>query len=188
MRKRILILGVVLALVPLSLSASAHSLAELDEWHEGIEAQLPGLTPEIVAEISDVMDRHPWYVPKAFRPVPAPPTASSPSPSPKPKPTIPWNIGAGVEQWRGLVATYFPAGEVERALCIMTFESGGNPNAYNSSTATGLMQVKAFWAESFGYVPNDLFVPEINIKVAAGIQATATGWMHWAPYKRGECR
>lgn len=40
-----------------------------------------------------------------------------------------------VEQWRSLVAKYFPADQVDNALAIMQRESGGNPSAHNPGTA-----------------------------------------------------
>lgn len=92
-------------------------------------------------------------------------------------------IGDGVEQWRGLVGKYFS--DVDRALCIMNAESGGNPNAVNpSSGAAGLFQVMPFWWEKFG---GDRFDPETNVRVAAKILGLQ-GWNAWSPYKRGMCR
>lgn len=54
----------------------------------------------------------------------------------------------GVEQWRGLVATYFPARLVEAALQVMQCESWGNPKAKNPySGASGLFQfIPSTWA------------------------------------------
>jgi hypothetical protein len=111
-------------------------------------------------------------------------------PSPPPPPTIEASarpvssaVVADVEQWRGPVAAYFPADEVDRALCIMWHESRGDPNAYNPSTATGLMQVlQSTWGDL-----GDLWDPEENIRVAAYLWADG-GWGHWSPWKRGECR
>lgn len=92
-------------------------------------------------------------------------------------------IGSGVEQWRGLVSKYFT--DVNRALCIMVAESGGNPNAVNpSSGAAGLFQVMPFWWNKFG---GDRFNPETNVRVAAKILGLQ-GWNAWSPYKRGMCR
>ena len=101
--------------------------------------------------------------------------------------TTSWSVGAGVEQWRGLVAVYFPSDQVDRALCIMGFESKGDPNAYNSSGASGLMQVLASWADDYGVAPSDLFIPEVNLRIAADLYLK-DGWVHWNPWKRGECR
>ena len=87
-------------------------------------------------------------------------------------------MGNNVEQWRPLVAAYFPADQVDRALRVMACESGGNPNAYNPSGASGLMQVLASWADNFGYTPADLFDPAINLHVASILYFDG-GWGHW---------
>lgn len=188
MKRLTIVLVIVLGL---ALPAQGHTRAEYDAWMEEWQenAWENGVTiwwgvgwMEHLEVLWDFIDRHPEPPP-----LPAPPTVKRSTPSVL-APSIPWNIGAGVEQWRTLVAAHFPASEVERALCIMTFESGGNPNAYNPSTATGLMQVKTFWAAAYGHAAADLFIPEVNIKVAALVQATPQGWNHWSPYKRGECR
>lgn len=84
--------------------------------------------------------------------------------------------GSDVEQWRSLVAAHFT--NVDYALCIVKYESGGNPNAYNPSGASGLFQVMDWWAPAFGYVPSDLFNPEINVLLAAKIYADY-GWGAW---------
>lgn len=94
-------------------------------------------------------------------------------------------VGSNVEQWRGLVSQYdWP---VNTALCLMEYESGGNPSAYNPSGASGLMQVLASWADNFGYTPSDLFDPAINLEVAYQLYRTG-GWSHWSPWNRGACR
>ena len=85
----------------------------------------------------------------------------------------------GVERWRSLVTAYFPAGEIDTALRVMACESGGNPDAYNPSGATGLMQVMGWWAPEYGYQPADLFDPGVNIEVAAAIWAVY-GWEAWS--------
>lgn len=111
--------------------------------------------------------------------------ASDPDPEPEssPAPVLP-SVGvdsapAGVEQWRGLVATYFPADQVDKALAVMACESGGDPSAYNPSGASGLMQVMDWWAPEFGYEPEDLFVPEINVAVAYQVWLQQ-GWGGWS--------
>lgn len=88
-------------------------------------------------------------------------------------------MGTNVEQWRTLVAAYFPADQVDLALAVMSCESGGNPNAFNSAYgASGLMQVLRSWADNFGYVPADLFDPSINLYVASILYYDG-GWAHW---------
>ena len=124
---------------------------------------------------------------------PTPTTTTVPAqPRPRAKPpsssSVHRGLGSNVEQWRSLVAAYFPANQVDRALCVMSFESGGNPNAQSSSDARGLMQVLAgLWAPHFGIDPAALYDPDTNIRIAAAIYSTQ-GWMAWNPYKRGECR
>jgi soluble lytic murein transglycosylase-like protein len=94
-------------------------------------------------------------------------------------------MGSGVEQWRGLVSSY--GWDVEIALCLMSYESGGNPNAQNrSSGASGLMQVLPSWADNFGYTPADLFIPEVNLSISYALYLDG-GWNHWSPWKRGAC-
>lgn len=72
----------------------------------------------------------------------------------------------GVEQWRSAVESYFRAGDVAWAMRVMNCESGGDPNAYNPSTATGLFQIKAFWLNEF---PGNLWDPYDNIRIASQI-------------------
>jgi membrane-bound lytic murein transglycosylase MltF len=93
-----------------------------------------------------------------------------------------------VEQWRPLVATYFGdiPGAVDICLCLMARESGGNPDAYNPSGASGLMQVLSGWADNFGYTPADLFNPSVNLAIARALYDDG-GWKHWSPWLRGAC-
>lgn len=121
-----------------------------------------------------------WVWPEPPKPSPEPQKATQDAPKP-PEPTPPPASGMGngnVEQWRGLVAAYFPADQVDRALRVMACESGGNPNAYNPSGASGLMQVLASWADNFGYTPQQLFDPAINLHVASILYYDG-GWGHW---------
>ena len=97
-------------------------------------------------------------------------------------------MGDDVDRWRPLAALYFTAEELERVLCLMTAESGGNLHARNpSSGASGLMQVMPSWAGVFGYSRRDLFQPDINLWVASQI-LDRQGWGAWTPYLRGACR
>ena len=49
-----------------------------------------------------------------------------------------------VERWRPLVERHFPADEVDMAMCIIEYESAGQPDADNPrSSATGLFQILA---------------------------------------------
>jgi hypothetical protein len=97
-------------------------------------------------------------------------------------------VGSDVERWRPLVALYFRSEQLDRAMCLMTAESGGNSDAWNpTSGATGLMQVMPFWAGVFGYSHDDLFRPDVNLWVAGQI-LEEQGWGAWTPYLRGACR
>lgn len=108
---------------------------------------------------------------------------SSPTVPTKSTTTAVWN--SGVEQWRPLVEQYFAPDEVETALCIMSHESGGNPNAKNPhSTASGLFQHLASWWDYFDFDPFD---PEQSIQAAKQLK-DLYGWTQWSPYKRGSCR
>ncbi len=90
-------------------------------------------------------------------------------------------MGSDVEQWRGLVAGYFS--DVDKALCVIKYESGGNPNAYNPSSASGLFQVKQFWFDAYG---GDAFDPTNKVRVAALVLAEQ-GWGAWAVVNKGKC-
>jgi hypothetical protein len=95
---------------------------------------------------------------------------------------------SGVERWGPLVATYFQPEDVERTLCLMDFESSGDPEARNPiSGASGLMQVMPFWADHFGYDTDALFDPQVNLEISAWIR-DRHGWNAWSPYRRGSCR
>ena len=97
-------------------------------------------------------------------------------------------MGPDVGRWRVLVDVYFNADDVDRVICLMEKESGGNPNALNrSSGAAGLMQVMPSWAGVFGYTPDDLFDPIVNLWIASQIREQQ-GWGAWSPYLRGSCR
>ncbi len=100
-------------------------------------------------------------------------------------------FGAGVEQWRDLVARYFAQEDVDTVLCLMVYESNGDPNAHNptpGSTATGLMQiVTRIWSPELGIPAADFTDPEINISAARRIRDIHQGWDAWSPYNGGLC-
>ncbi|TFH60886.1 MAG: hypothetical protein E4G90_09865, partial [Gemmatimonadales bacterium] len=77
------------------------------------------------------------------------PTTLAPPPAPDPTYRGMGNQTTDVEQWRSLVTAYFP-GSVDLVMCLIRWESGGNPNAINQqgSGARGLLQVMPFWAEA----------------------------------------
>lgn len=126
------------------------------------------LNPSLIAEFQDMEDRHFYY----FHPTPT-------------RTYQTWDVNAGVEQWRSLVAVYFQSEDVDRALCLMWYESRGDPNAYNSSGASGLMQVLSGWADDFGVTKADLFDPATNLWIASELRKI--GWNQWSPYRRGLC-
>jgi hypothetical protein len=91
---------------------------------------------------------------------------------------------ARVESWRALVASYF-GDRTDTALCLMWYESRGNPEAVNpTSGAAGLFQIMPFWWDHYG---GDRFDPETNTRVAKLIY-DQQGWRAWSPYNRGLCR
>lgn len=91
-------------------------------------------------------------------------------------------MGDGVERWRDEVSAWF-GGETDLALCVMAGESGGNPDAYNPSGASGLFQIMPFWADEFGLPPGALFDPTTNIETAYQIRLLQ-GWEAWSAYRR----
>ena len=94
-------------------------------------------------------------------------------------------IGSNVEQWRPLVAAHFPTDAVDRMLCLMFYESGGNPNAQNpNSSAAGLFQIMGFWWDEYG---GDRYDPETNVALARTIY-DLQGYGAWNPYNNGYCR
>ena len=89
---------------------------------------------------------------------------------------------------RALIEIYFPASEVDAALCVSWFESRWNPNAKNPrSTAAGLFQfLRATWnraATALGlpsYTAGGPYDPHDATRAAAWLQARGTGWRQWA--------
>ncbi|MGH8957210.1 MAG: transglycosylase SLT domain-containing protein, partial [Acidimicrobiia bacterium] len=103
--------------------------------------------------------------------VPAPAPANAPAPRP-------------VEEWRSLVSSYFAASDVDKALRVISCESGGDPNAQNpSSGAAGLFQhIPRYWPErasSVGLPGASIFDPVANVAAAAYLVYTV-GWSPWA--------
>lgn len=156
----------------LALPAVAHTKAEQRQWEDQWMEQvmIRGVTPRLLAKRADFIQRH------------APPKTTRRSSSSTPYNT---GMGSGVEKWRGLVASYFS--DVDRALCLMKHESGGNPTATSYAGARGLMQVMPFWAKHLGIAVDSLYEPETNLRVASYVYKQQ-GWWAWSPYKRGECR
>jgi hypothetical protein len=96
------------------------------------------------------------------------------------------SLTAAVEQWRKLVEKYFKYQHVTWALNIIKCESGGNPNAYNSSSgASGLFQhLKQYWparATAAGFPGASPFNAEANIAASAYLlYAAGGGPQHWS--------
>jgi hypothetical protein len=90
------------------------------------------------------------------------------------------HIADPVERWRPLLEQHFPADEVETALCIIRYESGGDPNADNPrSSATGLFQILAGpWGDHYGVTETQFRDPYLNIFLARDIWRQS-GWLAW---------
>ena len=162
----------LLVVLFLALPASAHTPTELEQWVDDWALRADeGLSTGLMDEYRDMRERHSYY----FDPAPASVPSSSPT------------YNGGVAQWADLVAVYFAPGDVSTALCLIGFESKGDPNAYNpSSGASGLMQVLRSWAPKFGVSSADLFDPATNLRISASLKASG-GWRHWSPWNRGLC-
>ena len=168
-----MIVAAVVAVVILSPAiAAAHSKAELDDWRLiwGRTVLSDGLTVDRLAEQADMARRHPWYF-------------NRPVPHTHPRRTF----SGGVEQWRGLVAAYFRAADVDRALRVMACESGGDPNVMhdysNPASASGLMQhLGKYWSarsRAAGFAGASIFDPAANVATAAWLRDQPGGWSHW---------
>lgn len=92
---------------------------------------------------------------------------------------------SSVTDWRPLVERFFAADDVDRALDVISCESGGDPNAKNpSSSASGLFQhLGSEWdrrAYRAGWYQSDIFDPVANVAVAAWLVYEGGGWSHWS--------
>jgi soluble lytic murein transglycosylase-like protein len=102
---------------------------------------------------------------------------------------IDWDFPPVIEQWRPLVATYFPSSRVDEALAILQCESLGDPDAYNPySGASGLYQfLPSTWASTSpkaGFSSASPFDPEANVGTAAWLanRYHELGQGYWAPW------
>jgi hypothetical protein len=89
-----------------------------------------------------------------------------------------------VEDWRPLVAHFFKAEHVDRALRIIRCESKGDPGARNPRTsASGLFQhLRRYWpmrAGAAGYPGASVFDPVANVAASAYLVYEGGGWSHW---------
>lgn len=174
--------------------AAIQSIEDQRGWFQSFLPQVVDVDNLIDALQSDWLERHPcrkalgtWVEEECARL--DPPTHSEASQSLRP------STGSGVEGWRSLVAAYFPTEQVDRALCIMSHESGGNPNADNPrSSAAGLFQfLRGTWDSvpssitGGSYSSGQVYAPEPNIAAAAWLWSKS-GWSPWSPWNRGLCR
>lgn len=168
----------VFALAP---TAQAHTNHELETWRDAwIEEARIALTPMMLEEWADMVEAHPNYFIGYETQL-----ATEPY---KEEYYVPerndW--GVQVEQWRPLVAGQFAPDEVPTAMCLIWYESRGEPTADNPrSTASGLFQILKGWWDGEWHL--DPFVPEYNVWMAKQIK-DIQGWTAWSPYKRGNCR
>lgn len=86
--------------------------------------------------------------------------------------------GGNCESYRGLVAKYFAADQIDNALLTMKKESGCNTMALSSTQDRGLLQINRVHASKVGGDLNALYDPETNIRVAAQIYS-GRGWNAW---------
>ena len=91
----------------------------------------------------------------------------------------------GCEQWRALVAKYFPPEQIDNALAIINAESGGNPYAVSPTDDHGLFQInRGTW---YGYAENlpleMAYDPETNVRIASYIFNTR-GWQPWTTARK----
>ena len=161
--------------------AVAHDDDSLEAWvDDWVDEVLDvGVTVDAFGEFMAMARRHPRFF---GRPVPTRRTA--PSNTRGVGPPSGGAAPAGVEQWRSLVAAYFPADQVERALRVMECESGGLASAKSrSSSASGLFQhLGKYWvarSAAAGWAGASIWDPTANVAVAAWLARTG-GWGHWS--------
>lgn len=88
------------------------------------------------------------------------------------------------EEWRTLVAEYFPASQVDKALRVMACESEGNPSARNpTSGAAGLFQHMPQWwdsrSQAAGFAGASPYDPRANVGTAGWLWSR-DGWGAWS--------
>jgi soluble lytic murein transglycosylase-like protein len=171
-RAALLVAIVAVLTVVLANAAGAHTSEAQQEWYDQWTQRAKlGLTPELIAELTDFQRRH---EPPSVTVTNRTPNRSAPT----------WAGSPGVEQWRGLVASH-DGWDVDTMLCLMEHESRGVPTAVNpSSGAAGLLQIMPFWWDHYG---GDRFDPVTNVSVGHLIWQQQ-GYQAWSPYNRGLCR
>jgi hypothetical protein len=137
----------------------------------------------ITFHLSDPIHDLGWT--SAYIPPPKPTATPAPAPLARPAGAVAAAAAvysAGTEQWRSLVAAYFPAESVQIVLDIMQCESGGSPGATNG-VHQGLMQenvnLHQAKADALFGPGRSLYEPEVNIAVAAVISG-GYSWGAWA--------
>ena len=86
-------------------------------------------------------------------------------------------------RWEPLVRRYWGPSDVARALCTISFESGGRADAKSrSGSYQGLFQQAVrYWdsrSSKAGWPGADILNPEANIAVSAWLKNQG-GWGHW---------
>jgi len=90
--------------------------------------------------------------------------------------------GRSCAQWFDLaVEQGWPLEQWPTMARVMWGESRCDPDAYNRSGATGLMQVMPMWADDCGGAPADLYDPAFNLACALHVHE-AQGWTAWSAY------
>jgi hypothetical protein len=140
--------------------------------------------PTVVEAAKEIKKEEPATPPKE--------EPKTPPPAPKPvTPPAPKVYAAGVEQWRPLVAKYFPANQVENAMIILKNESGGDPYQISPTDDHGLMQLNCSfigskgaggWCTWFGVTREQLKDPELNVRLASEVWKRS-GWGKWTTSK-----
>ena len=90
-------------------------------------------------------------------------------------------FSAQVEQWRSLVASIWPASQVDNVLAVMQCESGGDPNAHNTNgeDSRGLMQINVGPGAHTQWASYNLFDPTTNLQLAYQLWQQS-GWAPWS--------
>lgn len=89
-------------------------------------------------------------------------------------------VSGNCESYRGIVAKYFPANQVNNALITMQKESSCRTDAVSPTDDHGLMQVNCrYHCSKVGGNVNALYDPETNIRLASAIYSDRGNWSAW---------
>ncbi len=97
--------------------------------------------------------------------------------------------GPETERWRPLVSFWWPADLVDRAMCLIRYESTGKATAVNTSSgAAGLFQIMPFWWDETlpSEYRGDRLDPVTNARAAYYIYERQ-GWRAWSVVNSGKC-